>query len=97
MVEVFNGPSLDLSCERREASTVPTQAFTLFNGQFVHDMALAFAARAEKERTGLRTRVERMFQLAYSRPPAAEELKLAMAHVEKQTALHRKTPPPPKP
>ena len=94
MIEVFNGPSLDMSCERREASTVPTQAFTLFNGQVVHDVALAFAARVEKERSGLRDRIARMFELAYSRPATPQEMKIALAHVDKQTALHRSAPPP---
>ena len=45
LVEVFNGPTLDLACERREASTVPTQAFGLLNSQFANDLALAMAAR----------------------------------------------------
>lgn len=96
MVEVFNGPTLDLSCERREASTVPTQAFALFNGQFVHDMALAFAARLEKEQGSLDGRVERAFALAFNRKPAREEKEMALAHIRKQTAYHEKTAPPTK-
>jgi hypothetical protein len=54
LVEVFNGPTLDLACERREASTVPTQAFGLLNSQFSNDLALAMAARLEKEAPTLR-------------------------------------------
>ncbi|MBI4910371.1 MAG: PSD1 domain-containing protein [Acidobacteria bacterium] len=96
MVEVFNGPTLDLSCERREASTVPTQAFALFNGQFVHDMALAMAARLEKEGGALPAQVERAFRLAFNRKPGAEELQMALQHIQKQTEYHRKTPPPSK-
>ena len=52
-IEVFNGPSLDLSCESREASTVPTGAFGLFNSQFRNDSALALAVRLERESTGV--------------------------------------------
>ncbi|MFN7933820.1 MAG: PSD1 and planctomycete cytochrome C domain-containing protein [Bryobacteraceae bacterium] len=89
MVDVFNGPSLDLSCDRRESSTVPTQAFALFNGQFVHDMALAMAARVEKEAQGVPGQVERAFRLVYGRAPSAEERALALAHVSKQTAYHK--------
>ena len=48
LVEVLNGPTLDLACDRRDASTVATQAFALFNSQFAHDQALAFAARLER-------------------------------------------------
>ncbi|MEX2264712.1 MAG: PSD1 and planctomycete cytochrome C domain-containing protein [Bryobacteraceae bacterium] len=97
MIEVFNGPSLDMSCERREASTVATQAFALFNGKFVHDMALAFAARLEREAGSRKGRVERAFRLAYGRAPDAEEMRLALAHIEKLTREHLTTPPPPKP
>jgi hypothetical protein len=94
MVDVFNGPSLDMSCERREASIVPTQAFTLWNGQFVHDMALAFALRLEKEAAGLDARVDRAFQLAYGRAPSADETRMVKAHYEKMVEHHRRTPAP---
>jgi hypothetical protein len=96
MIEVFNGPSPDLSCERREASTVPTQAFALFNGRFVHDMALAFAARLAREAPSTEARVERAFRLAYG-PPEEKEKQLALAHLEKLIDHHRRTPPRPKP
>jgi hypothetical protein len=96
MVEVFNGPNLDLSCERRDASTVPTQAFTLFNGRFVHDMALAFAARVDREVKGpARTRIESLFRDAYGRNPGAAESRMALAHFERMLAYHRAAPPPP--
>jgi len=96
-IEVFNGPSLDLSCERRESSTVPTQAFALFNSAFSHDMALAFAARLQAERPDLDSRLRRGYQLAFGRDPGANELAAARAHVVRMTALHRASPPPAKP
>jgi hypothetical protein len=97
LVEVFNGPSSDLSCERRDSSTVPTQAFALLNGQFVHDMALAFAARLEREAKTEDARIERAFRLAWGRAPLPKESEIAKAHLAKQSAYHRATPPPPKP
>ena len=33
MFEVFDQPDASLSCERREVTTVPTQALTLFNNE----------------------------------------------------------------
>jgi hypothetical protein len=96
MVDVFNGPSLDLSCERREASTVPTQAFALFNSQFVNDMALAFALRLEKEASGPDARLERAFRIAVGRAPEIAELNLALAHLARQVEYHKRTPPPPR-
>jgi len=97
MVEVFNGPGLDLSCERRESSIVPTQAFALFNSQFVHDMALAMAARLEREAATSEARIERAFLLAYGRKPDTKERELALAHFERQLRYHTATQPPPKP
>ncbi|MBY0506686.1 MAG: PSD1 and planctomycete cytochrome C domain-containing protein [Bryobacteraceae bacterium] len=90
-IDVFNGPSLDLACERRVASTVPTQSFTLFNGQFAHDAALALAARAAKESPdGIR----RTFELAYARDPEASELTEARNLYARSLAWHRQHPAP---
>jgi hypothetical protein len=96
MIEVFNGPGPDLSCERREASTVPTQAFALFNSAFVHDMALAFAARIEAEAKGTDGRIRRAFQLAYGRHPDLREMNASRRHIRQMLAIHQKTPPPPR-
>jgi hypothetical protein len=96
-VEVFNGPTLDLSCERRESSTVPTQAFALLNSGFVNDMALAMAARLEKEAPNLEGRLRRAFLLAYGRAPEAGELTLAQGHYERMLAHHRSHPAAPRP
>jgi hypothetical protein len=97
MIEVFNGASLDLSCQRREASTVATQAFTLFNSRFAHDMALAFAARLEREGSEPQGRIARAFHLAYGRAPEEAEMRRALEYLDRLTQYHRAAPPPPKP
>jgi hypothetical protein len=96
MIEVFNGPSLDLSCERRESSTVPTQSFALFNSQFANDMSLALAARLDREERTPEARIDRAFQLVFSRTPTAEELRTVLAHWHAMEARHKATPPPTK-
>jgi hypothetical protein len=96
MVEVFNGANMDISCARRETSTVPTQAFSLFNGQFVNDMALALAARLEKETKDPEKQIRRAFELAYGRAPEAGEIRIAKSHLSNQTAAYRAAPPPEK-
>ena len=91
LIDVFNGASMDFSCERRETSMVPTQAFALFNGQFVHDMALAAATRIEREESAAATpaaRIARAFQLALGRAPSAREARLSLAHYEKSRLAH---------
>jgi len=64
LIEGFNGANPDLTCERRDASTVPTQAFTLLNGELSHDLALEMATRIEKEADSVETQIERAFERA---------------------------------
>lgn len=94
VVEAFNGPNLNESCERREATTVPTQVFALFNSKFARDMALAFAARLEKMTSDRGAQIDHAFQRAFSRLPTEWERKRARAHLEKMTEHHRRVAPP---
>jgi hypothetical protein len=80
MLEVFNAPSPDFSCERREASTVTPQVFSLFNGQNSHSRALALAARVLKETKSDEQAITRCFALTYGRAPRARELAACLAH-----------------
>ena len=97
LIEVFNGPTLDLSCERRETSIVPTQSFALFNSQFAHDMVLAWAAKLDARKLERDATIERAFLEAYGRAPEAGELAASRAYLEKTTEWHKKTPPAAKP
>ena len=97
LIEVFNGPTLDLSCERRETSIVPTQSFALFNSQFSHDMALAWAAKVYGRKLDRDDTITRAFLEAYGREPESGELEASRAYLAKTTEWHRKTPPPAKP
>jgi Protein of unknown function (DUF1553) len=94
LVEVFNGANPNESCEFRRASTIAPQVFNLFNSQFSHDTALAFAARLERESPDRNHQIARAFQLAFQRPPSSAELQLARQHVAAMTAQHRKNTPP---
>ena len=93
MLEVFNTPASDFSCERREASTITPQVFTLFNGRNTHTRALTLAARALKESDNDRDAIVRCFQLALSRKPSPQELKEFLAHWrETETSLSEQAP-----
>jgi hypothetical protein len=89
MLEVFNRPGTEMSCERRDETTVTPQAFALFNGQFAHDRALALAARATKAGGG----VEFVFRAVCGRAPTEAERALCLAHVDAMAAHHAKHPP----
>ncbi len=80
-LEVFNAPSPDLCCEARESSTVTPQVFALFNSRITFERALAWADRLHRESGGDRpTAITRAFQLAFGRPPTAEELAACLDH-----------------
>ena len=95
LVEVFNGPNPDLTCERRESSTVPTQAFALLNSEQSRDMALIMAERL----VGLpeSDRVRSGFRLAFGRRPSSEELRWSGDFLLKMTEHHAANPAPPRP
>jgi hypothetical protein len=88
LIESFNGVNVDLSCERRESSTVPTQAFALLNSEFSHDMALAMAVRVESEAGSADGQIQRAFELAFQRAPTGDELEAAAAHVARMQARY---------
>ena len=88
-LEAFNAPSPDLSCERRDVSTVTPQAFTLFNGVGVRDRALALANRAVKETDSREVAISRAFRLAYGRGPTDAEATACLKHWAAMTERHR--------
>ena len=90
MIEVFNGANPDLTCERRESSTVPTQAFALLNAELSRDMALIMAQRLDSLPEGMR--VESAFRLAFGRDPTSEERDWTAEFVAEMTAHHAEHP-----
>jgi hypothetical protein len=93
MLEVFNRPGSESSCECRDATTVAPQAFALWNGQFVHDRALALAARLEREAEDRPAQVDLAFRLVYGRLPTDEERAMCLRHIDQMTQHHRRHPP----
>jgi hypothetical protein len=72
-LQPFDLPDLNVSCGRRDVTTVAPQALQLLNSGFSERMALAFAARVEREAGG----VERAVWLALGRPPSEPERRRA--------------------
>ncbi|MGE3806274.1 MAG: PSD1 and planctomycete cytochrome C domain-containing protein [Gemmataceae bacterium] len=93
MLEVLNRPNSEMSCERRDETTVTPQVFALFNSQFAHDRALALARRVEREADEPAARVERAFQLAFGRRPTAAQKQACLEHLSELTEHHKAHPP----
>jgi hypothetical protein len=87
--EVFNQPSPDLSCEGRETSVIPPQAFSLFNSAATRTRALAFATRLLKEAKTPGQVIERAWLLAFGRPPKDAEKQACLKHWQRMTGRHQ--------
>jgi hypothetical protein len=74
MIEVFDGANMSEVCSRRSSTVVPTQAFTLLNGEFMNSEAKRLAARAIGLGGSNRDRqIEEAFRLTIGRRPSAQE------------------------
>jgi len=83
--EVFDLPDQNLTCGRRNVSTVPTQALTLLNNDFINSHAKRFAARVKGLSTDKQEQVTLAYQLALSRTPSDDERKLGLQFLESNT------------
>ncbi len=95
MLEAFDQPGSDVSCERRGQTTVTPQVFALFNSAFVHDRALAVAVALEKRAENRDGRIQEAFRWCYGRDPVAAEYQLCREHLAKMTNYHQRHPPTP--
>lgn len=87
MMELFNQPGPDKSCERRDESLIAPQALTLLNGEETNDRALAFAVRLEKEAPDRTQTIVHAFELAFGRQPTSGEIELTLDFWERMTKV----------
>ena len=84
ILQTFDAPALDASCERRRTSVTPLQALSLYDGDFVNEEARHLAARVREQGGGHRaSQIRHAFQLALSRSPSAEESAQVMEFLAK--------------
>ena len=82
MMDTFDYPQMGPNCLDRPISTVSPQALMLLNDKHVHDLSLSFANRimgiieSQKLDDQNRTRVNLVYQTAFSRPANENELEL---------------------
>jgi len=93
MLEVFNQPNSNLSCEARIASTVTPQVFTLFNGQNSYHRALAMAYQLAQRDQSLGHQIKEAISLAWNRPAEPQEVQTSADFVEKMLSYHQENEP----
>ena len=83
--EVFDLPDQNLTCGARNVSTVPTQALTLMNNDFVLHQAKLFAGRVTEAAPGDSAKqINLAYRIALGREPSAEELQIGQEFLFKQ-------------
>ena len=93
LMEVFNQPSPNDSCERRDASSVSPQALTMLNSDYMTNRSIGFALRLEREEADLESRLERAHRLAFSRSPEPGMTAKFAEYVAAMEAHHRSKSP----
>ena len=88
LLEVFNRPNSDDSCEMRDAAVVTPQVFTLMNSERMVNRSIALALRLEKEVEGYEARIARAFELAFQRAPRQVERERLAQHFREMVAYH---------
>lgn len=96
-LQSFDAPVMETNCDKRQASTVPTQALMLMNSDFVLKQSLHFAYRLRREkRNDVAAQIQRAWQLAFLREPSPDELQQATTFITQRTEkLKAQTPPDP--
>jgi hypothetical protein len=93
MLHAFDAPVMEVNCDRRQSSTVPTQSLMLMNSHFMLDQAARFAARLQSDAGEDRSRqLTRAWLLAFSRAPTEQELAGALDFLSRQVEHLRSAP-----
>ncbi len=75
--EVFDLPDQNITCSRRNTTTVPTQALTLLNNEFILQQSKRLAARIKEQTVDPARQIDEVYQLTLSRAPREDERELA--------------------
>ncbi|TWU38392.1 PSD1 and planctomycete cytochrome C domain-containing protein [Novipirellula artificiosorum] len=78
--EVFNAPSPDFSCEKRDTSTVTPQVFAMFNSNNTHDRARALAHAAMSAADEPTDIVHWIYARLFARDATATEVERCLDH-----------------
>jgi hypothetical protein len=93
MFEVLDQPDLNVTCEKRNVTTVPTQALTLLNNEFVLLQARYFAERVKNDAGNDPSKqITYLYRAALSREPTRKELDSYLAFFQKQRQYHADRP-----
>jgi hypothetical protein len=86
LFDVFDLPNQSISCGVRNVTTVPTQALTLMNDDFVLNQAQLFARRLEETAGDDRAKqIDLAYRIALARTPEQDEKQMALDFLKEHT------------
>ena len=87
LLKAFDRPDMAPNCDMRQSSTSSTQSLLMMNSDLMVEYSRKFADRVRREAGDNADRqIERAWQWAYARHPAAAEMNTALAFLADQTA-----------
>ena len=90
LLETFDAPVFNSSCDRRRMSITALQALAMYDGEFVNSEVEYFADRVRKESGGDQVQQIRLaFQTALGRDPSAAEVRQAQAFCQSMGSQER--------
>ncbi len=93
MLELFNQPNPNDSCEMRDSAAVSPQAFTLLNSDVVTDRSIAFARRLQSDDKQLDDQIAAAFVRTLGRSPNSDEISRMKRYVTEMRAYHGSVSP----
>lgn len=82
-LQIFDAPKPFTTLGRRDATNVPAQSLTMLNSPFVIDEAGRWARTLVQDDSDCAaTRIQRMFAIAFARPPEKDELAAAGQYLD---------------
>lgn len=92
LLEVFNQPNPNDSCECRDTPSVTPQVFTLMHSDYVTKRTVAMALRLERESSNAEQQLARAYELTTGTAIDPQLLELLKTHYEQAIAYHREHP-----
>jgi hypothetical protein len=93
MLDLFDYPQMGPNCSQRARTAVAPQALYLLNNTLIRTLAAALARRVRQEAgEGLGDQIDRVYCLALSRPPTADEKSIVLAELAKPYAAAARDP-----
>jgi hypothetical protein len=78
-LNLFDFPDPNVTSATRPVTTIPQQQLFVLNSEFMIEQAQAFAKRLETGGGSDKQKIVRAFELAFNRPPTAEETQVGIA------------------